>query len=431
MIIWQSKSQIGSKVVTCTINAIGSCKTYTNAIFTLLEATIYNYFRTLGNRDVIIRHFTMFYVSLFRSDSTKNFHTPTWTNVLARLNYTLPLATEGKDLIRNELFLCLHVYSICKLNQLSDAADKITFLQLMHRHLEGYKIRYTELGSGWKSFVILALKFCSEQTEGKIAMIWGLIVACGHQLLNVNDNSKGQLITLGGHLQTISNQSDGWGDGLLGAIGLKKDGFSKKCVFEWPRRCVLLSDWQLSIWHFRLRLLTKCLSCIVFSLFPDVRYAIHLVPCSAINRTIFLLQRWYPVPVQRMRLCLGRTANYDQFEKVCRHSIGWNGGHGHHRQSAKGFVRNQRQCLLVDPLILQGTLFAFHGRFVEFYSLGCDIWLNFAIFYPFSNKLFFFFIKMERNFEFGLLKEFMNISNLLKNKNYYRKQVFHLFDPKS
>lgn len=68
----------------------------------------------------------------------------------------------------------------------------------------------------------------SEQTEAKVAMIWGLIVACGHQLLNVNDNSKGQLLTLGRHLQTISNQSDGWGDGLLGAIGLKKDGFSKK-----------------------------------------------------------------------------------------------------------------------------------------------------------------------------------------------------------
>lgn len=78
---------------------------------------------------------------------------------------------------------------------------------------------------------ILILKInknSSEQTEAKVTMIWGLIVACGYQLLNVNDNSKGQLLTLGRYLQTISNQSDGWGDGLLGAIGLKKDGFSKK-----------------------------------------------------------------------------------------------------------------------------------------------------------------------------------------------------------
>lgn len=77
-------------------------------------------------------------------------------------------------------------------------------------------------------FMLKKKPFSSEQTEAKVAMIWGLIVACGYQLLNVNDNSKGQLLTLGRYLQTNSNQSDGWGDGLLGAIGLKRDGFSKK-----------------------------------------------------------------------------------------------------------------------------------------------------------------------------------------------------------
>lgn len=85
----------------------------------------------------------------------------------------------------------------------------------------------------------------SEQTEAKVAMIWGLIVACGYQLLNVNENSKGQLLTLGRYLQTISNQSDGWGDGLLGAIGLKKDGFSKKYNFFSPLRSNLCSFIEL------------------------------------------------------------------------------------------------------------------------------------------------------------------------------------------
>lgn len=77
------------------------------------------------------------------------------------------------------------------------------------------------------NFLDSSLNF-REHTEAKVSMIWGLIVACGYQLLNVNDNSKSQLLTLGRYLQTISNQSDGWGDGLLGAIGLKRDGFSKK-----------------------------------------------------------------------------------------------------------------------------------------------------------------------------------------------------------
>lgn len=44
----------------------------------------------------------------------------------------------------------------------------------------------------------------------------------------MNDNSKNLLLTLGRFLQTISNQAEGWGDGVLGAFGLKKDGISKR-----------------------------------------------------------------------------------------------------------------------------------------------------------------------------------------------------------
>lgn len=149
MIIWQSKSQIGSTVLSCTINAMGSCKMYTNAIFTLLEATLYNYFRTLGKlfcRFCRPNHIIRNDVNDENqsTDSTKGVHNPTWTNVLSRLNHSLPSSTEGKELIQKELFLCLHVYSIYKLNFLKDYGDKITFLQTMHRHLESYKITYDQ-----------------------------------------------------------------------------------------------------------------------------------------------------------------------------------------------------------------------------------------------------------------------------------------------
>lgn len=48
LIIWQSTSGLGNIVLVSTLNAIGSCRTFSNNIFILLEATIFNYFRHSG-----------------------------------------------------------------------------------------------------------------------------------------------------------------------------------------------------------------------------------------------------------------------------------------------------------------------------------------------------------------------------------------------
>lgn len=49
MIVWQSNGQtVGSVIVASTLNAIGTCKTFSNNLLILLEATIFNYFRGQG-----------------------------------------------------------------------------------------------------------------------------------------------------------------------------------------------------------------------------------------------------------------------------------------------------------------------------------------------------------------------------------------------
>lgn len=59
-------------------------------------------------------------------------------------------------------------------------------------------------------------------------IIWALLIVCGFTLLDSNSNAKEPLLTLARHLKSTSNVSDGWGEGLLGAIGLKKETISNR-----------------------------------------------------------------------------------------------------------------------------------------------------------------------------------------------------------
>lgn len=81
--------------------------------------------------------------------------------------------------------------------------------------------------------------------------MWGLMIVFGVQHLRQSNNSTSLLLTLGRYLQAISTVSEGWGDGVLGAIGLRRDTISK-----------------------RRRLTTRCLACVVFSLFPNTTYVV-------------------------------------------------------------------------------------------------------------------------------------------------------------
>lgn len=68
----------------------------------------------------------------------------------------------------------------------------------------------------------------SDATEPKLATLWGLMIASGVQYLALDKTSRSHLLILGRYLQTISVHTDGWGDGVLGAFGLKKDSISKR-----------------------------------------------------------------------------------------------------------------------------------------------------------------------------------------------------------
>lgn len=61
-----------------------------------------------------------------------------------------------------------------------------------------------------------------------MALIWGLLISCGTKLLETNINAKEPLLTLSKYLLTNAASNDGWGDGILGAIGLKKETISNK-----------------------------------------------------------------------------------------------------------------------------------------------------------------------------------------------------------
>lgn len=65
-------------------------------------------------------------------------------------------------------------------------------------------------------------------TESKLVIIWALLIVCGFTLLESNSNAREALLTLARHLKSTSNVSDGWGEGLLGAIGLKKETISNR-----------------------------------------------------------------------------------------------------------------------------------------------------------------------------------------------------------
>lgn len=69
---------------------------------------------------------------------------------------------------------------------------------------------------------------CRLNTEAKLAVIWGLLITCGSKLLEMNPNAREPLLLLARYLRVSSNVSDGWGEGILGAIGLKKETVSNK-----------------------------------------------------------------------------------------------------------------------------------------------------------------------------------------------------------
>lgn len=73
-----------------------------------------------------------------------------------------------------------------------------------------------------------------------------MMLVVGVEILKASSYGHNHLLTLARYLQTCSKDTEGWGEGLLGAIGIRKDGVS-----------------------IRRKVVAKCLSCTVFLMFGD------------------------------------------------------------------------------------------------------------------------------------------------------------------
>lgn len=114
-------------------------------------------------------------------------------------------------------------------------------------------------------------------TESKLIIIYALLIVCGFNLLETNSNAREPLLTLARHLKSTSNVTDGWGEGLLGAIGLKKETTSNRYERNGGKFECFVLNWHLLFFSsHRRKIVAKCLACIIFALFLE-RWVVKLI----------------------------------------------------------------------------------------------------------------------------------------------------------
>ncbi|XP_017037889.1 ectopic P granules protein 5 homolog [Drosophila kikkawai] len=207
LIRWQQQCAPGNLVMNSALPAIGHLNTYIASIYSLLEASMESYFRT--------------------SPESAPWHAPSWLGLLEALSMSLP-KLDLMPLMQGGYLFSLHVFVVYKMEEIATDGDKVTFFQDLTQLLENIKT--------------------SPLTEPRMALVWGVIIARGCKILQVNQQMKKPLYMLARHLQIASTKAEGWSDGLLGVIGLKTE--------------VITS---------RRKVLTRCLACVIFSLFPANR----------------------------------------------------------------------------------------------------------------------------------------------------------------
>lgn len=159
---------------------------------------------------------------VFLSELTPN-HCPTWTDAYQRFCNS-QASFDAVALLNNDFFLAAHLLSYMRLLSLPDDIDRVTFLQDLQNKLADRKT--------------------TETTEAKAVLLWGFIIMSGSRILMRSEAAKQQLTIIARYFQVNLTQPEGWGDGLLGAIGLKKDPQSNKK-----------------------KILLRCFSCAIFAIF--------------------------------------------------------------------------------------------------------------------------------------------------------------------
>lgn len=150
---------------------------------------------------------------------------PSWQELQNKLGFVKTLI-DPKQLIQNDLLLVLHWSCYSSFVRMENDVDRVSFLQNLQQYLADYKT--------------------SETTEAKLALLWGFTIVSGGKIMRHSNASKNQLLIIARFFQVMTQQTEGWSEGLLGAIGLKKDGQTN-----------------------RKKILSRCLACVIFALFCD------------------------------------------------------------------------------------------------------------------------------------------------------------------
>lgn len=122
------------------------------------------------------------------------------------------------------MFLSLHLLSYIKLLNLPDDHDRVLEIQEVQSKL--------------------ALRKTTENNEASAMLLWAFLIMSGGHIMKRSEVSKNQLLAIARFVQVNLTQPEGWGEGLLGAIGLKRDDQSNKK-----------------------KILLRCFSCSIFALF--------------------------------------------------------------------------------------------------------------------------------------------------------------------
>lgn len=204
--LWQKTSQTGNILLSNTLAALKFQKRWTLPVYQVLESTLLNYMRV--------------------SDLSPE-HNPTWPQAHQCFGST-QVNFDNQLLVNNDFFLALYLLSYIKIQLLADDVDRVTFLQDLQTKLAEQKT--------------------TEATEPKALLLWGFLIMSGGNIMKRSEIAKNQLLIVARFFQVNIAQPEGWGDGLLGAIGLKKDGQSNKK-----------------------KVLLRCFSCAIFALFSGSR----------------------------------------------------------------------------------------------------------------------------------------------------------------
>lgn len=189
LVWWQQRCAPGNLVMCSTLPAIGHLNNYIASIYTLLESSVESYFRT--------------------SLESAPWHAPSWRGLLESLSMSLP-KLDLMPIMQGGYLFSLHVFVVHKMEEIATDGDKVTFLQDLTQLLESVKT--------------------TPVTEPRLALVWGVIISRGCQILQVNQQVKKTLLMLARQLQVASTKAEGWSDGLLGAIGLKSEVITNRWV---------------------------------------------------------------------------------------------------------------------------------------------------------------------------------------------------------